>query len=103
MFGVKEKEIVGHRIISSPDGVIETDLKKCKHCGLVWQTVKGSGRERFYCNKCAGLCCSPACGINCYPEEQRILDEAKLLNTEPMKVAKDKDLLEIFNKVYKGV
>ena len=99
MFGIKEKPIAGHRIISGPDGVIESDLKKCVHCGLIWQTHHGSGRQRYFCNSCAALCCSPECGINCYPEEQRILDEAKLLNTEPMVVATDKKMLEIFNKL----
>ena len=58
--------------------VIETDTLQCKHCGMHWQMIPGSGRIRGWCTKCNGPLCgeNQMCMVICYPMEKR-LDDAE--------------------------
>lgn len=103
MFGHTTKPIAGYECIINADGTkVEHDLKKCVHCGVVWRKKPGSGTLRGFCCKCSGDCCSPECSAKCYPHEQQIMDESKMLQTmidNPFIRPDDSKLAEIFNRL----
>lgn len=100
MFGHPTKAIAGYECIINGNGTrIEHDLKSCVHCSAKWRKRPGSGIQRGFCTRCMGDCCTPECGSKCYPFEQRVLDEGKLLNTNPLAVPSDNKLMEIYHKL----
>lgn len=103
MFGHTTKSVAGYECITNPDGSkVEHDLKKCVHCGTVWRKRPGSGIERGFCTGCMGDCCTPQCGAKCYPHEQQIMDESKVLSIatdNPLIAPTDAKLSEIFNRL----
>ena len=46
---------------------------QCKHCGVHWQYVRGSGKQRGYCTKCNGFLCGvKECVEECVPFEAQL-------------------------------
>jgi hypothetical protein len=46
---------------------------QCKHCGVHWQVVPGSGRIRGWCPLCQGITCGQeGCVRECVPAEARV-------------------------------
>lgn len=81
MFGNKRRNVDAVEIITEAgENPVETDLKKCCHCGGFWRKRPGSGIQRGFCFKCMDDFCGPGC-MECKPHEQQLLDEAKLLNS----------------------
>lgn len=79
MYGYKPKRVDAVEIITEASGrKVESDIKKCCHCGSYWKVQPGSGIQRGYCGRCGDFFCSPSC-MNCYPYEQQLLDKAKMI------------------------
>jgi hypothetical protein len=74
---VDEKETWGTEngqfFVQDVNGTKQFNSVQCKHCGMHWQTVPGSGRIRGYCTNCHGLVCgSSACVHECVPFEAQL-------------------------------
>ena len=56
------------------DGLVqEFDLLQCIHCQYTWRVVRGSGRQRGWCLRCAGpVCGHPRCMRECVHFERRL-------------------------------
>jgi hypothetical protein len=62
-------------IISDPDrpNEIHMDVLSCVHCQMCWVVQIGSGRQRGYCSRCAGVTCGSKACCNCDgPMERRL-------------------------------
>lgn len=64
----------GYTRTTGPFGdVVDCDTLRCEHCGCHWEVVAGSGRQRGFCNRCAGYVCgAPECMASCVPVGQRL-------------------------------
>lgn len=61
------------------DGQQVGETLQCVHCGMHWDRVPGSGRQRGFCLKCNGVLCGKReCLIECKPIEKRLDEEAAL-------------------------
>lgn len=45
---------------------------QCKHCGVHWQVIPGSGRQRGWCTKCVGVLCGSKRCMECVPQEAQL-------------------------------
>lgn len=63
----------GYIAITTIEGHLrEADTLQCVHCGMHWMVVKGSGRRRGFCTRCAGPTCGQHACDECVPMEQQL-------------------------------
>ena len=59
------------------DGQEVGHTMQCRHCGAHFLSVKGSGKTRGWCMKCAGVLCGAEACFACVPFEKRLEIEEK--------------------------
>ena len=75
------RQAAGAALVTPEPGAREQDhhTLRCVHCGMHWSPSYGSGRDRGFCLRCAGVTCGKQrCETRCEPVERMIerLEEA---------------------------
>lgn len=61
----------GHFVTATGEGYkIEGETRQCVHCQYTWEYKPGSGAQRGWCMKCAGLICARP---ECEAEQRRLM------------------------------
>lgn len=70
IIGPKEDGVIITQTEGGPE--VHHPTYQCCHCGLHFQSVKGSGKRRGFCMRCKRITCGhPDCGV-CIPWERKM-------------------------------
>jgi len=68
----KQAGEIEYRNLEGGKSVVRPILQCC-HCGVHWEVIQGSGRQRGWCQKCfAPICGQQKCMCECKPYQEQL-------------------------------